>query len=90
MPLRAMTASGLGLSSNTVQLILANEFDLGTYEGQPIRWRILNLEGPQALCISTRTLSQRPFADRDGQGSQSRAAADQVQALTWENSSLRA
>ncbi|MDD5805719.1 MAG: DUF6273 domain-containing protein, partial [Eggerthellales bacterium] len=90
MPLRAMTASGLGLSSNTDQLILANEFDLGTYEGQPIKWRILSLEGSQALCISTRTLSQRPFADRDGQGSQSRAEADQVQALTWENSSLRA
>ncbi|MGN0301490.1 MAG: DUF6273 domain-containing protein [Anaerotardibacter sp.] len=58
-------------------LVIADEFELGTWEERPIVWRILSIEGTKLLAITVDALTTRAF-HADAQGS------------TWENSDVRA
>lgn len=42
-------------------IVVPDEFEMGSWWGKPLRWRVLRLDGVRALVISTRVLDVMPY-----------------------------
>lgn len=59
-------------------VVIPNEFELGTWGARPLVWRVLRLGGTQALVVTTRVLDAMPYS------------ADPARPADWATSAVRA